>query len=301
MAEEVTNDFGAKIIAVARTRIGASYVMGATGPNSYDCSSFVMTTLADVGITVPRTADAQYCYIKNGGGHLYEAADDVPIAGDLVFYMHTYEPVGGTQENCGVTHVGIMCGGGQVIECNCSTGVAEHEMVLGEYQHVFGRLKESPIKLGEKVKEVKLPPGKKGPSLAGHKGIRVTPAGTDRVKLTQLPDKKTFCEPIYPDYITVSDEVPKWIFDNVNANENAKDTAAREGRDIKNGDDPEKGPNGINYSRNDIDYLMKQNPGMTEAQAREVLSKDEKYTQPVRDNGDGTFTPTKYIDSENKE
>lgn len=58
---------------------------------------------------------------------------------------------------------------------------------------------------------------------------------------------------------------------------------------IKNGDAPEKAPNGMNYSENDIKYLMENNDGMTREQAVESLSKDKRYTQKVKDNGDGTF------------
>ncbi|MGO5439675.1 hypothetical protein ACTQX2_02215 [Megamonas funiformis] len=33
------------------------------------------------------------------------------------------------------------------------------------------------------------------------------------VTIIKLPDNKTFCEPIYPDFITVSDTVPQWVLD----------------------------------------------------------------------------------------
>lgn len=35
----------------------------------------------------------------------------------------------------------------------------------------------------------------------------------ETVQITKLPDKKTFCEPIYPDLIMVGDSVPKWALD----------------------------------------------------------------------------------------
>lgn len=35
----------------------------------------------------------------------------------------------------------------------------------------------------------------------------------ETVQITKLPDKKTYCEPIYPDLIMVGDSVPKWALD----------------------------------------------------------------------------------------
>ncbi len=35
----------------------------------------------------------------------------------------------------------------------------------------------------------------------------------ETVQITKLPDKKTYCEPIYPDLIMVGDTVPKWALD----------------------------------------------------------------------------------------
>jgi hypothetical protein len=42
-------------------------------------------------------------------------------------------------------------------------------------------------------------------------GFRIIPKGSEMVHIVKLPDKKTFCEPIYPDYVTVSDTVPEWV------------------------------------------------------------------------------------------
>lgn len=43
-------------------------------------------------------------------------------------------------------------------------------------------------------------------------GFRFKYAG-ETVTITKLPDKKTYCEPIYPDLIMVGDTVPKWALD----------------------------------------------------------------------------------------
>lgn len=120
-------------------------------------------------------------------------------------------------------------------------------------------------------------------------GFRITPRGTDTVHIVKLPDKKTFCEPIYPDYVTVSDTVPQWVLDQSVAQANA-DSAQANGTKIPDGDAKEKAPNGMHYYENDIKYLMENNKGMTREQAIEILSKDKKYTRKVKQEQDGTFT-----------
>lgn len=69
---------------------------------------------------------------------------------------------------------------------------------------------------------------------------------------------------------------------------------------IKNGDAPEKAPNGMNYSENDIKYLIDNNKDMSRESAIEILSKSKTYTQKVKDNGDGTFEKVDANDNNNK-
>lgn len=51
-------------------------------------------------------------------------------------------------------------------------------------------------------------------ALAGDKGVGFTirPIGSDHVEIIKLPMGKTPAEPIYPDYITVGDTVPEWVY-----------------------------------------------------------------------------------------
>ncbi len=90
-------------IAMSLTRsamrfIGTPYVFGGTSPSGFDCSGYVQHVFAMLGISLPRTADAQYYagHPTTGGIH----------AGDLVFFQ-TYEP--------GPSHVGIYIGDGKFI------------------------------------------------------------------------------------------------------------------------------------------------------------------------------------------
>src|SRR5205807_1430428 len=82
------------VIAFARAQLGKPYVMGAAGPDSYDCSGLTMAAYARVGVSLPHSAHAQMGYGPISRSQLQP--------GDLVFFN-------------GGGHVGIYIGGGSVI------------------------------------------------------------------------------------------------------------------------------------------------------------------------------------------
>ncbi|HXM06187.1 MAG TPA: C40 family peptidase [Candidatus Acidoferrum sp.] len=86
--------------------LGTPYVFGGTTPSGFDCSAFVQHVFAIAGISLPRTADAQYDVGKPATGG--------PRPGDLVFFQ-TYES--------GVSHVGIYLGRGKFVHASSSHGV----------------------------------------------------------------------------------------------------------------------------------------------------------------------------------
>jgi cell wall-associated NlpC family hydrolase len=80
---------------IAMRYLGVPYVWGGASPSGFDCSGLVMYVFAQLGISLPHYAAAQY-----GFGTPVPADQLQP--GDLVFFD-------------GLGHVGIYIGGGQMI------------------------------------------------------------------------------------------------------------------------------------------------------------------------------------------
>ena len=83
-------------IAAAKTKIGASYVWGTAGPDTFDCSGLTSWAYAQAGVSLPHSSAAQA-----------SAYPEVPYSavqpGDLLFF---YSPV---------SHVSMYIGGGMMI------------------------------------------------------------------------------------------------------------------------------------------------------------------------------------------
>ena len=92
-------------VSYALAQVGKGYVMGATGPSSFDCSGLMLAAYKQVGISLPRTSQAQI-----SAGTSVSKGDLQP--GDLVFYYS------------GITHVGMYIGNGQIVHAaNPRSGV----------------------------------------------------------------------------------------------------------------------------------------------------------------------------------
>jgi cell wall-associated NlpC family hydrolase len=87
---------GSRVVGIAEQYLGLPYVWGAAGPYAFDCSGLVTYVFAQVGLSLPHFAAAQWNY------GVYVPKDQLE-PGDLVFF-----------ENLG--HVGIYVGAGQYIQ-----------------------------------------------------------------------------------------------------------------------------------------------------------------------------------------
>lgn len=74
----------ATMLSFAAAQAGKPYVLGAAGPDAWDCSSLVQAALARIGITAPRTAQAQRDWLAMGNG--FRVPADQARPGDLFFY-----------------------------------------------------------------------------------------------------------------------------------------------------------------------------------------------------------------------
>lgn len=138
---------GEKIVTAAKyyCNKGIVYQLGAAENQnpwtSMDCGLFTKTALGNAGISAPsRCADAQYIWCRNNGTIFSDLSQVSP--GDMVFYHNTYSCE--TDENCGITHVGIMVDNtGNCIQCDGSTGVHQTNMTnhWTQFSPVFGRIK----------------------------------------------------------------------------------------------------------------------------------------------------------------
>jgi hypothetical protein len=72
-----------RVLAWALSKRGLPYIMGANGPDAYDCSSFTHAAYARVGVKLPRTAQEQRDWLASGHGRRIGRGDERP--GDLIF------------------------------------------------------------------------------------------------------------------------------------------------------------------------------------------------------------------------
>jgi len=119
-----SNYISRRIVNTSMQYIGVPYVFGGNSPRTgLDCSAYVKLVYSQVGINLPRTADAQYEV-----GTPVSTADLLP--GDAVFF-ETYAP--------GASHVGIYIGDGNFIHASSSKGVTISSLGAAYYSsHYLG-------------------------------------------------------------------------------------------------------------------------------------------------------------------
>ena len=90
-----SSTLGGQAVAIAEQYLGVPYVWGGASPSGFDCSGLVMYVYAQLGVSLPHNAAAQYSLLPH-----VPTSDLQP--GDLVFFF-------------GLEHVGIYIGGGAFI------------------------------------------------------------------------------------------------------------------------------------------------------------------------------------------
>lgn len=93
---------GQQALAWAQTQIGRPYLLGATGPNSYDCSGLTLRAWEQAGKTLPRVSADQW-------GATTRITREQLQPGDLVFWSDNGRPDG-------IYHVALYAGDGKVTQ-----------------------------------------------------------------------------------------------------------------------------------------------------------------------------------------
>ncbi|WP_235460509.1 C40 family peptidase [Streptomyces olivochromogenes] len=110
-----------KALAFARAQIGKPCVWGATGPDSYDCSSLTQGAWRAAGVVLPRGAAEQ----ASAGTPVTLATIEV---GDLVFFFDTHN------------HVGLYTGNGMMIHAPGPGSSISEESIYGAGESAIQRV-----------------------------------------------------------------------------------------------------------------------------------------------------------------
>ena len=100
-----------KFIAAANSRIGCEYVLGARGPNKFDCSGLVYYCLRKAGVGGTRLNAAGYS--QRSGWKKITSINSLK-KGDILFFR--------SDTNSSVNHTGIYVGGGNMIDASSGNG-----------------------------------------------------------------------------------------------------------------------------------------------------------------------------------
>ena len=107
------------LISIASSKLGCPYVYGAKGPNSFDCSGFVYWCLNQAGVRQSYITSSGWRsvgkYTKITNFNNLQTGDIVVVSG----------------------HVGIVAGGGTVIDASSSNGKVVHRSLSSWWRNNF--------------------------------------------------------------------------------------------------------------------------------------------------------------------
>lgn len=116
-----------EIVEIAKTKIGCPYVLGARGPNSFDCSGFVYWVYGQIGINVPTTTESYKPYINTEKEISWEQAQP----GDILLILNT-------ERNTTYGHAGIYLGNDEYIHApQTGDSVKISSGAKSKFKHVF--------------------------------------------------------------------------------------------------------------------------------------------------------------------
>ncbi|MFE3884607.1 C40 family peptidase [Streptomyces lydicus] len=102
----------ATLVSFLKAQLGKAYVMGSSGPSSYDCSGLTQAAFSQIGIDLPRVSQDQSTAGKQVG------LDNLQV-GDILYWGSAGSAY----------HVGVYVGGGKFIGAqNSSTGIVERPL-----------------------------------------------------------------------------------------------------------------------------------------------------------------------------
>jgi cell wall-associated NlpC family hydrolase len=112
-----SSTLGGQAVAIAEQYLGVPYVWGGASPSGFDCSGLTMYVYAQLGVSLPHNAAAQY-------GMGTPVPRDALEPGDLVFFD-------------GLGHVGIYVGGGSFIHAPHTGTVVQISSLSGWYSENY--------------------------------------------------------------------------------------------------------------------------------------------------------------------
>lgn len=111
-----------KMISIAKKQLGDPYILGKSGPDSFDCSGLVVYCLRQVNVYTRRLNAAGLS--KTSSWTKVSDLDDVK-RGDLLFFK--------SDDSSTVGHVGIYIGGGEMIDASSANGEVVRRSAKSSY------------------------------------------------------------------------------------------------------------------------------------------------------------------------
>ncbi len=115
-----------KFIKAANSKLGCEYVLGAKGPNTFDCSGFVYYCLRQAGVSTNRMDAANFSKVSRWKN--ITNINDLK-KGDILFFK--------SDHSSRVSHCGIYVGGGMMIDASSANGKVVKRAVSAYWKRNF--------------------------------------------------------------------------------------------------------------------------------------------------------------------